>query len=73
MQPLETRLDRIWNNFDAERQKARAGDRQAARRAGRLLNLYFEEFQHPDNRWPRHESGRLLTPREIGERNRRRA
>ena len=73
MQPLETRLDRIWSNFDAERQKAWAGDRQAATRTGRLLNLYLEEFQHPDDRWPRHESGRLLTPREIAERKRRRA
>jgi hypothetical protein len=71
--PFETRLDRIWSRFDAEREKAWAGDRQAATRAGRLLNLYFKEFQHPDDRWPRHESGRLLTPREIAERNRRRA
>ncbi len=73
MQPLETRLDRLWNNFAAERQKAWAGDRETATRAGRLLNLYFEEFQHPADRWPRHESGRLLTPREIAERNGRRA
>jgi hypothetical protein len=70
---FETCLDRLWSSFDTERQKAWAGDRQAATRAGRLLNLYFEEFQHPDDRWPRHESGRLLTPHEITQRNRRRA
>ena len=34
MQPLETRLDRIWNNFDAERQKAWTGDRQSRNPSG---------------------------------------
>ena len=57
MRQLETRLDRLWSSFDTERQKAQQGDREAANRAGRLLSLYFEEFQHPATRWPRHESG----------------
>jgi hypothetical protein len=65
---LETRVDRLWIVFNAEREKAWTGDKDAAIRAGRLLSLFFDEFQHPAKRWPRHETGRLLTPSEIAPR-----
>lgn len=71
--PLTTRLDHLWTAFQGERAKAERGDRNAADKAARLLNLYFAERQHPNDRWPRHETGRLLTPREIAERARGRA
>lgn len=65
---LQTRLDRLWTEFQSERSKAESGDREAADRAARLLGLYFAEFEPPRQRWPRHESGRLLMPREIAAR-----
>jgi hypothetical protein len=67
-QALETRVDRLWVAFNAEREKAWTGDNNAAIRAGRLLSLFFDEFQHPAKRWPRTETGRLLTPSEIARR-----
>jgi hypothetical protein len=65
VQVIETRVERLWAAFNVEREKAWTGDKDAAIRAGRLLSLFFDEFQHPAKRWPRHETGRVLTPTEI--------
>jgi hypothetical protein len=70
--PLVTRLDRLRDEMAVQlRTFCIDADRGAARRLGQLMVEFEDERGSPEDRWPRHPSGRMLAPSEIKAKRRR--